>query len=111
MNTRDSMIEQVIAAIHKVIEAGGTPKADWTYDLGTDGKIYIDCRATPARVTRADRAGQCVIAISLEYLHQMLKHELDSVTVFTQGGLRLSGDMQLVRKLDILFGTNRPVQG
>lgn len=111
MNTRNSMIDQVTAAIHKTIAAGGAPIAAWTYDLGADGKIFVDCTASPHQVSREDRAGQCVIATSLEHLHQMLKHETDSVTVFTQGGLRLSGDMQLVRKLDILFGTNRPVQG
>jgi len=110
MTTREAMIEQVIATIRRVIEAGGAPVAAWTWDMGADGKIFIDCTVSPCQVTREDRNGQCVIATSLENLHLMLEHETDSVSVFTQGGLRLSGDMQLVRKLDILFGTNRPVQ-
>lgn len=110
MTAREVMIEQVIATIRKVIEAGGAPAAAFSYDLGPDGIIFADCRTMPYQLMREARTGQCVITTSLENLHRMLEHETDSVSVFTRGGLRLSGDMQLVRKLDILFGTNRPVQ-
>ncbi len=105
------MIGQLIAIIRQTLETGNPPAANWTYDLGPDGKIFIDCASPPYQVTREDRNGQCVISTRLETLLQMLQHKTDSVTVFTQGGLRLAGDMQLVRKLDILFGTHRPVQG
>ncbi len=105
------MIEQLIDIIRKTIETGNPPAAAWTYDLGPEGKIFIDCTSSPFQVTREDCNGQCVISTRLETLLLMLQHKTDSVTVFTQGGLRLAGDMQLVRKLDILFGTHRPVQG
>ncbi len=111
MPSNTEMMENVIAALYARIGADCGINAAWTYDLGPDGYLFVDCKTVPHRITRENGGGNCVFSLSLEDLWRLMSGQVDSQTVFTQGKIRLSGDMPLVLKIDTLLGTYRVAQG
>ncbi|MFZ5913423.1 MAG: SCP2 sterol-binding domain-containing protein [Pseudomonadota bacterium] len=111
MSISQNMLQEVITALQARLGAGSGIDADWTYDLGPDGHLYVDCKSTPHRILRENGGGNCVFSLSLEDLWRLLTGQVDSQTIFTQGKIRLSGDMTLVLKIDQMLGTYRAAQG
>lgn len=111
MPVSSDMMQQSIAALSEKIGADCGIDACWTYDLGPDGHLFVDCKTVPHRILREKHMTECVITLSLEDLWRLLSGQVDSQTVFTQGKIRLSGDMALVLKIDTLLGTYRVAQG
>ena len=111
MPGHEEMMETVIAALAARIGTDCGINAAWTYDLGPDGYLYVDCRTVPHRISRDNGGGNCAFSLSLEDLWRLMTGQVDSQTVFTQGKIRLSGDMPLVLKIDTLLGTYRVAQG
>ncbi len=111
MPANDEMMEKVIAALAARIGANCGINAAWTYDLGPHGYVFVDCRTVPHRITRVNGGGDCLFSLSLEDLSRLMSGQIDSQTVFTQGKIRLTGDMALVLKIDQLLGTYRVAQG
>ncbi|MFZ5931279.1 MAG: SCP2 sterol-binding domain-containing protein [Pseudomonadota bacterium] len=111
MPANDEMMENVIAALAARIGTNCGIDASWTYDLGPHGHLYVDCKTVPHRITRENGGGECVISLSLEDMWRLMSGQADSQSVFTQGKIRLTGDMPLVLKIDTLLGTYRVAQG
>lgn len=105
------MMQESIAALSAKIGTDCGINASWTYDLGPHGHLFVDCTTVPHRILRENRNTECVITLSLEDLWRLMSGQVDSQTVFTQGKIRLSGDMALVLKIDTLLGTYRVAQG
>lgn len=83
---------------HKVGDACGL-NATLKFDCGDDGVVVIDGRAMPNTVDNADRATDCTIAITRDHLAAMLAGELEPVTGFMTGKLKVAGDMSVALKL------------
>ena len=69
------------------------------FDCGDDGCIFIDGKSTPNTVSNDRSEADCTVAITLDNLHAMLAGELDPVTGFMGGKLKVSGDMSIAMKL------------
>lgn len=111
MSGSDDIIEGVISAIRARIGSDCGINASWKYELGADSYIHVDCNTTPHQITRENKPADCAIAVTLDDLNRMLAGEMDSTTAFTQGKLRLSGDMSIVMRIDMTLGTSRAAQG
>lgn len=111
MPSKEEMMQQVIGTLTKKIGTDCGINACWTYDLGPDGHIFVDCISVPHRIVRENRDAPSRISMSLEDLWRVLSGQLDSLSIFTQGKVRLSGDMALILKIDTLLGTYRVAQG
>lgn len=111
MSISQDMLQEVIAALQAKLGASSGIDAAWTYDLGPEGYIYVECRRPPHRVSRENGGGNCIFTLTLEDLWRLLTGQVDSQTIFTQGKIRMSGDMTLVLKIDQMLGTYRAAQG
>ena len=111
MPSKQEMLQQIIATLAAKIGTDNGINAHWTYDLGPDGHICVDCISVPHRILREDCETASRIIISVEDLWRVLSGEMDSQTAFTQGRVRLIGDMALILKIDTLLGTYRAAQG
>ncbi len=86
-------------AIRAKVGADSGLDATLKFDCGDDGCIFIDGKATPNTVTNARTDADCTVAITLDNLNAMLAGEMDPVTGFMGGKLKVSGDMSIAMKL------------
>lgn len=73
---------------------------DATVKLATDqGVIYIDGRQSPPTVSNEDAEADSTIKVSLSDLQKLGTGELNPMTAFMFGKLKVSGDMGLAMKI------------
>lgn len=84
---------------------GSTPiDATILFDLGSDGSIYLDGKATPPTVAETGPAPDTTITVSATDLKDMMAGDLNPMEAFTLGNLEVSGDMGPAMKLGSLLG-------
>jgi putative sterol carrier protein len=69
------------------------------FDCGADGVIVLDGVSSPNTVSNTDAETDCTVTVSLENLQAMMDGQLNSVTGFMSGKLKVSGDMSVAMKL------------
>ena len=69
------------------------------FDLGADGVIFVDGASVPNTVTNRDSDAQCTVVVTLEDFQNIAKGDLDAMTAFMMGKLKISGDMGVAMKL------------
>ncbi len=69
------------------------------FDLGDDGKIFLDGKTVPNSVSNDDADAECTITMSMEDFASMLAGDLDPTTAFMMGKLKVDGDMSIAMKL------------
>jgi putative sterol carrier protein len=69
------------------------------FDCGSDGVIVLDGASTPNSVSNTDMDTDCTITVSLENLKAMMDGELNAVSGFMSGKLKVAGDMSVAMKL------------
>ncbi len=74
------------------------------FDLGDDGKIFVDGASSPNTVSNDDADAQCTIKISMENFEKMAAGDLDPTAAFMSGKLSVSGDMSIAMKLGTVLG-------
>ncbi|RRA99138.1 SCP2 sterol-binding domain-containing protein [Larkinella rosea] len=71
-----------------------------TVKLATDqGSIFIDGRENPPVVSNEDNEADCTIKVSLSDLQKLGTGELNPMTAFMFGKLKVQGDMALAMKI------------
>jgi putative sterol carrier protein len=73
--------------------------ASLKFDCGADGIIVIDGSVVPNTISNEDRETDCTIGISIENLQAMLDGELNGVSAFMSGKIKVEGDMSVAMKL------------
>jgi putative sterol carrier protein len=73
--------------------------ASLKFDCGADGIIVIDGSVVPNTISNEDRETDCTIGISTENLQAMLDGELNGVSAFMSGKIKVEGDMSVAMKL------------
>ena len=73
------------------------------FDLGDDGKIFIDATVVPNVVTNDDTDAQCTVGLTMEDFSAMMAGDLAPTTAFMSGKLRVEGDMGVAMKLQNLM--------
>jgi putative sterol carrier protein len=92
-------LEACTQGIRSKVGADSGLDATLKFDCGAEGCIFIDGKSTPNSVSNTDTEADCTVAITLENLAAMLAGELDPVTGFMGGKLKVSGDMSIAMKL------------
>ena len=74
------------------------------FDLGSDGSIYLDGKATPPTVAATGSAPDTTITVSAADLRDMMAGDLNPMEAYTMGRLEVGGDMGPAMKLGSLMG-------
>lgn len=74
-------------------------KATLKFDCGSDGAVYVNALVNPNTVSNENLEAGCTVAISVENLAALLSGELNAVTGFMSGKLKVSGDMGVAMRL------------
>jgi len=95
----DQITDQIRSRIGENSGLGRTVKID----LGADGKIFIDGASVPNTVTNEDNPADATIQISKEDFLAMAAGQLDGMSAFMQGKLKVQGDIMLAQRLGPLL--------
>ncbi|MFN0084139.1 MAG: SCP2 sterol-binding domain-containing protein [Blastocatellia bacterium] len=74
----------------------------FAFDEG--GIIFIDGRSTPNTVSNEDAPADVTLKMSLETLNKLHRKEVNGMTAFMSGKVKLEGDMMAAMKLDQILG-------
>ena len=85
----ESVTETLRAAIGSDSKVGKKIK----FDLGDDGVVFVDAASSPSTVTNDDGDADATMVMALADLEAMLAGELDGMSAFMQGKLKIEGDM------------------
>ncbi|MBM3490499.1 MAG: SCP2 sterol-binding domain-containing protein [Alphaproteobacteria bacterium] len=69
------------------------------FDFGADGVILLDASRTPNEIGNQDGEADCTLSIALDDFVAIGEGELDPMTAFMLGKLKVSGDMGLAMRL------------
>ena len=69
--------------------------ASLKFDCGSEGIVVIDGNT----VTNDDLDANCTVSLSLDTLKRLLLRELDPMTAFMTGKIKVDGDMDVAMKL------------
>lgn len=92
-------IQQVIDGLKEKIGEDCGLGATLKFDFGEDGSVTLDATQVPNVITTDNTEAQCTMEISLEHFMQMANGELDGMSAFMTGKLKVQGDMGLAMKL------------
>ena len=92
-------LEECTQAIRTKVGADSGLEATLKFDCDADGCIFVDGKATPNTVSNTNLDADCTVGITLENLTAMLNGDLDPVTGFMGGKLKVSGDMSVAMRL------------
>jgi len=92
-------IDTVRQAIIEKVGINSGLDATLKFDLGADGAIYIDGKATPNTVTASTAPADCTIALSLANLEALIAGTLQPTTAFMAGKLQVHGDLSIAMRL------------
>ena len=77
--------------------------ASLKFDFGDDGIVFLDATQVPNVVTNDDAEAQCTVKMAMEDFIAMTQGELDGMTAFMTGKLKIEGDMGVAMKLQSLL--------
>ncbi len=73
------------------------------FDLGDDGKVFIDATVVPNTVSNEDKDAQCTVGVTHDDFESMLAGDLAPTTAFMSGKLKVEGDMGVAMKLQSIM--------
>ncbi|GAB2786480.1 SCP2 sterol-binding domain-containing protein [Rhabdobacter roseus] len=79
---------------------------DATVKFDTDeGFIFVDTKQVPHVVSNEDHDADCTLKISTKNALKMLDGDLNPMTAFMMGKLKIDGDMGIAMKIAQTFGS------
>ena len=69
-----------------------------------DGLVYLDGSGDKNTVSNDDKEADCSINVAKEDFEDLMSGDLDSMSAFMGGKLKIDGDMGVAMKLSGLFG-------
>jgi len=87
-------LEQLTESVRGKVAGGGIEESV-KFDLGDDGKIFIQ----GSDVSNEDKDADCTISISSEDLGELLSGDLNPTAAFMGGKMKVDGDMSVAMKL------------
>lgn len=95
----DAILHDLTERANKGARLGNSLK----FDFG-GRHIHVDGKGDSNVVTASDAPADCTIGITAEDLHALLKGELNPMSAFMSGKIKVQGDMSVAMKLQTLFG-------
>ncbi len=78
--------------------------ASYRFDVQGAGSWHVDVKDGAVDVTESDAPADCVIRASEENLLRIVRGELNPVTAYMTGRVKVEGDITLATRLRDLFG-------
>jgi putative sterol carrier protein len=96
-------LQEITDRFRAAVAGGSIPGKTVKIDMKGDGFVFID----GATVTNEDAEADCTLVVSKDDLEDMAGGRLDPIAAFSQGKLRVLGDMGVAMQLQGLFARAR----
>jgi putative sterol carrier protein len=87
----------------KLANAASSLDATVKFVLGADSVVFVDGKANPSTVSNENKDADCTVNIELADFQDMLSGDLNPMSAFMGGKMRIDGDMSVAMKLQSLF--------
>jgi putative sterol carrier protein len=96
-------LETLTERIRTVVGTESSMTAKVKFDTD-EGVVFIDTTQVPNQVTNEDQEADCTLEISAKNALKMLDGDLNPMTAFMMGKLKVKGDMGVAMKIAQTFG-------
>jgi len=96
-------IEKATAKVSELAASNGGAIGRTVKFVFAEGVILLDDTQSPARVSNEDKNADCSIQIELKDFLKMLDGDLDPMTAYMGGMMKIDGDMTIALKLTSIF--------
>ncbi len=96
-------LETLTERIRTVVGTESSMTARVKFDTD-EGVVFIDTTQVPNQVTNEDQEADCTLEISAKNALKMLDGDLNPMTAFMMGKLKVKGDMGVAMKVAQTFG-------
>lgn len=74
------------------------------FDFGDDGVIFVDATQSPNAVSNDNSDAECTVKVTMDDFNGIMAGDLDAMTAFMMGKLKVEGNMGVAMKLSSLLG-------
>ena len=96
-------LETLTDRIRTVVGTDNDMNAKVKFDTD-EGAVFIDTTQVPHVVSNEDQDAECTLEISTKNALKMLDGDLNPMTAFMMGKLKVKGDMGIAMKIAETFG-------
>jgi putative sterol carrier protein len=93
----------LMGAIQQKLVASGPIGTAILFDMGADGTIFLDGKASPPTVTDTGLAPDATVSVAASDLQKLMTGQLDPMKAYAFGKIKIRGDMGAVMKLSSLM--------
>lgn len=94
--------ESLLSALQTGAASAPTFGKTLKFDFG-ENKVFIDGTGDSNVVTTEDKDADCTIGVSMDDLQAMMSGQLNPMSAFMGGKIKVKGDMGIAMKLQSLF--------
>jgi putative sterol carrier protein len=96
-------LETATDRIKEMAKANGGAIGNSVKFVFPEGVIFLDDSVNPTEVSNDDKDAQCTIKMELRDFLKLLDGDLDPMSAFMGGMMKIDGDMAVAMKLTSLF--------
>lgn len=78
-------------------------EATLKFAMGDEGVVFIDGTKTPNEVSNEDAEADCTIELTMEDMLAIIGGDMDPMTAFMMGKLKVEGNMGVAMKLQTVL--------
>ena len=96
-------LESIIPALQERVQLADSLGSSLKFEFG-DQQLVIDGTGAENTLSTANQEADCTVTVSLDDFKSMLTGNLNPMSAFMSGAIRIEGDMSVAMKLQSLFG-------
>jgi len=102
-DTIDMTLQPILDLVNQRAEKADALGSSIRFDLEGD-TIHLDGKGGANVISTEAKEADCIASLSKEDFHGLLTGELDPMSAFMGGRIKIDGDMSVAMKLPVLFG-------
>ena len=96
-------LEDVTEKITRKMMNGAPINARVKFDLGDDGRIFVDATQSPPRISHDDEEADTTLICSIDTFEKLMDGTQDPNVAFLMGKLKVQGSMGIAMKLNAML--------
>ena len=92
-------LESFTERVKKVVGTDSGLEKTVKFDLKGEGVVFVDATQVPNVVSHEDKDADCTVKISEENANKMIDGDLNLMSAYMTGKVKVNGDMEMAMKV------------